>query len=681
MTAGNHHLDIAILGGGFAGVYCAKTLRRQFGANAKYRVGLISQENYMVFQPMLPEVAGASISPRHVVNPLRLLCPGTDVFKGTLERIDWPAKRLVLHAGAFAGHVEITFDHLVLALGAEVDLSRIPGMPEHASLMQNVGDAMLLRTTIIGRIEEANLESRPEIKERLLTFVVVGGGYSGVETAGQILDLFRSIHVYYPNVSASDLRVFLVHSRDHLLPTLSRSLGEYTAEKLKARGLNLVLNQRVKAVTAHRVYLQDGSTIDANTVISTVGNAPHPLIMELCRQNDLPCEKGRILTDNTGRVPGQSRLWAAGDCAATPFVGGGFCPDTAQFAMRQGILVGKNIVRTISDDALCHFTFKGFGEMAAIGHHTAVGDLFGIQFSGFLAWWMWRSIYLLKLPRFDRKLRVMLDWTLDLFFPRDINLLSPRYSSLLKEIHLEKGDVLFRQGEPAFSLYIVKSGSIELSDEQGVVNHISKGEYVGERALLEDGVFHFSAHAAEPSTLVSIPAKIFYQLVRGCGSLGRLFQQSAAKYQSREIIDSITRRISPEALRLKAGDVMQTDLTTLRPSMSLDEAVTLTKERPHSLYPMVDEGNCLLGVVKREDFYELLKTPNISFQTRLDVILLSPVPTIDPSTPVNTVMEKFIRGGTNKLLVTDHDHHLAGIITVMDLLAVEKNHAGKGAEG
>jgi NADH dehydrogenase len=672
-ATGSQKLDIVILGGGFAGVYCAKTLGKELRGKSAGQAGLISEENYMVFQPMLPEVAGSSISPRHVVNPLRLLCRDVRVLKGAIEKIIWPERKLILNAGAFSGNVEIQFKHLVLALGAVVDLSRIPGMPEHAYLMRNVGDAMMLRTTIIGRIEEANLEPRPEVKRRLLSFVVVGGGYSGVETAGQILDLLRSIQRYYPAISRNDWQVHLIHSQDHLLPTLSRRLGEYSAGKLREKGLDLILNQRVKAVTANSVYLEDGSVIATNTVISTVGNAPHPLVTALCQENGFPTEKGRILTEPTCQVAGQSHLWAAGDCAAIPFRKGGFCPATAQFAQRQGILLARNLIRSLQNGSLQSFDFKGMGELASIGHRTAVADILGFTFSGFFAWWLWRTVYLLKLPRLDRKVRVLLDWTLDLFFPRDINLLSPRYSALLKEIHLESGDVLFHMNEPAFSFYIVKSGCVAICDEQGVVKKATAGEYFGERALLTDGVWHFQATATEPSTLVSIPANVFHQIVRGSGSLGRLFQKSAAKYQSREMVEALSRKISSGTGSKRAGDLMQRELRTLKLDMTVHDALLITKAHPHSSYPVVDQTGCVLGVVNREEFYEFIKRPETSPETNLRELTLATLPTIQENVSVCEMMELLVRSGSNKLLVLHADQRLAGIITVMDLLTAAKS--------
>lgn len=665
-------LDVAILGGGFAGVYCAKALGKGLGKTSGTKVGLISDENYLVFQPMLPEVAGGSISPRHVVNPLRLLCRHVQVLKGQVESIDWPRRYLDLNAGPFSGRIRVRYRHLVLTLGAVIDLSGIPGMPEHAFLLQNVGDAMYLRSTIISRIEEANLEPREEIRRRLLSFVVVGGGYSGVETAGQILDLFRSIHHFYPNISFENIKVHLVHSRNHLLPNLSQALGDYSAKVLKNRGLNLVLNQRVQAVTANRVCLSNGGEIDANTVVSTVGNAPHPLILKLAADNGLKTEGGRVYTNASGEVLGQPELWAAGDCAAVPLSEGGTCPANAQFAIRQGRLVGRNILRQTSGQPLETFSFQGFGELASIGHHTAVANILGFQFSGFFAWWLWRTVYLLKLPRLDRKIRVMLDWTFDLFFPRDINLLSPRYSKLFKEIFLQEGDLLYQAGEPAFSFYIIKSGAIEIFDEKGVVKTVLAGEYFGERALLDTGFWLFNARAAKPTQLVSISANIFYQMVRGCGSLSRLFSQSANRYQSREAIESLISKIAEPFRKKTSGELMQRKVKHLHTNTPLEEALQYTHRFPHSYYPVLDDDNRLQGVVHRDDLYEFLKQEQTSSQSPVGELSLGMLPSIPSDLSVEEMVPRFIRSGYNKMLVIDQDHRLEGIISLMDILGAQE---------
>lgn len=504
--------DVVVLGGGFAGVACAQVLGRKLYKGERGRVALISADNHMVFQPMLPEVVGGSVSPRHIVNPLRLLCRHLDVFRGVVESVDWGGRTLTLHAGDFSGRVEFGFGQLVLALGAIIDLSRIPGMPEHALLMQNVGDAMRLRATLINRIEEANLESDSETRRRLLAFVVVGGGFSGVETAGQILDLFEEILRFYPRVSRKEVQVWLVHSGDRLLPAFDPALGAYAARSMQERGLHLILGGRVKSVTARTVYLEGGRRIETNTVVSAVGNAPHPLVQKVCHSGGFAHERGRIITDSTLRVPGSTHLWAAGDCAAIPSVEGGFCPATAQFAERQGKLVAENIIRFRASKPLLKFDFREIGQLATVGHHHGIALIKGIRLSGFLAWWVWRTVYLTKLPGFDRKLRVVLDWTLDLFFPRDINLLNPRYTLAIKEIYLEQEDLLFRTGEPSFSYYVVKSGCIEIRDGDAAHYRVEPGQYIGGEAVLENGAWRYDAIATESSVLVSVPSKTFRQI-------------------------------------------------------------------------------------------------------------------------------------------------------------------------
>ncbi|MDB6017115.1 MAG: copper transporter [Pedosphaera sp.] len=505
-------LEIVIAGGGFAGAYCAKTLARALGRESIQRVGLIAEQNVMVFQPMLAEVAGASLSPLDVVNPLRQFCRGVNVFRGQIAEVDLARRRLMLDAGRFTKNTEVEFEHLVLALGSVVDLSRVPGMPEHSLVLKNVGDVLRLRATMINRLEEANLESDRDVWQRLLTFVVVGGGYSGVEMAGQMLDFMQEAKPLYHNLAKAQLRVILVQSGPHLLPEVGKSLGCYAERKLRARGMEIKLNTRVMSMTASRVFFDKGESIETATVLSTVGNAPHPLVVELCRRHGLETYKGRIVTERTMQVKGREWLWAAGDCAAVPMDDKPASPPTAQFAERQGKLLGKNLARSLRQEKPKPFFHRNLGQMASIGHHVAVAEILGMRFSGFIAWWMWRTVYLFKLPGLQRKLKVMVDWTMDLFFPRDISLLLPAPTELLQEVHLEKGDVVFNTGEPAKSFYILKEGRVDLFEGDRLVKSVMAGQHFGERALEGDGVAYFSAMAAEPSTLVSVSEKAYKTL-------------------------------------------------------------------------------------------------------------------------------------------------------------------------
>ncbi|MGZ0657058.1 FAD-dependent oxidoreductase [Coraliomargarita sp. W4R53] len=672
-------LEIAIIGGGFAGVYCGKSLLKKLGKGSRTRIGLIADENYMVFQPMLPEVASASLSPRHVVNPIRHLCRGLEVYKASVEKIDIENKQLTIRPGAFSPPILVRFKHLVFALGAKVDLSRVPGMPEHAFLMQNVGDAMKLRATVLSRFEEANLVMDAERRRRLLTFVVVGGGYSGVETAGQVLDLFHGINKYYSNVSAKDFHVYLVHSREHLLPTLSTSLGEYAKKKLEARGLKILLNQRVKALTASQVILQSGEIIESNTCVSTVGTAPHPLTLKLIEDTGVETVHGRIKTRPTMQVPGYDWLWAAGDCAAVPMKGDEYCPSTAQFAMRQGALLGKNLNAFLRAEPVKAFTFTGLGELAAIGHHSAVAEIAGMRFSGFFAWWMWRTIYLSKLPGLDRKLRVLIDWTLDLFFPRDINLLSPRYTKTLQQVHLETGNVLFNPGEPAFSFYIVKAGRIDITDTNGeLVKSVGGGEFFGERALLTDQIWRFKATASEETTLVGLGSEEFRTLLESSTSMRQLLENSAKQYRSLSEIQARLRTLPAAILNSTAADLMTRDILQIKQSASLQQVSEILSNERHSYYPIYNADNgqhC--GVLAREHFYDYLQDHALTQGGTLEAIALTQLPTISAELNAAKCLETMTRTGSNKLIVIDASQQLLGILTVRDILSTHSKSADR----
>ena len=667
------HLDVAVLGGGFAGVACAKILGKRFGTGRT--VGVVADENHMTFQPMLPEVAGAALAPRHVVNPIRLLCKGAEVYKGEVRHVDLKAKTLEVVAGAYAGRVRITYDHLVIGVGAVIDLSRIAGMAEHAFVLQNVGDAMKLRAGIIARLEEANFIVDEDRRRRLLDFVVVGGGYSGVETAGQVIDLLKSAQGYYKNVAADDFSVTLVHSRDRLLPGLSDELAEYTRRELAKMGVNLVLGKRVQAVTARQVFLNDDTQIPAALVVSTVGTAPNPVVVKLCDVGGLPHDRYRIRTDRYLRVQGMedANLWAIGDCAAIPLKGseeGKTCPGNAQFAQREGDRAGRNIAALYNGDWIKPFTFTGLGELAAIGHHKAVASIKGFTFSGILAWWMWRTIYLGKLPGLDRKIRVLVEWTLELVFPRDVNLLTPRYTSGLNETHLEADDILFNAGEPAFSFYVVKQGRIEVRDSTGgVVRVIGQGGHFGERALMADKVWRFDAVATEATNLVALSDTTFQTLVSSSGSFGRLLAKSATTYKSQTEVRDVIAKIPVAAREAVAAEVMQADPIALHADFTSQCALDLLKKHPHATYPVIDGDRRIVSVLRRSDFYEWYKNAPEGAQVR-DAPMMG-LPTVLQDIPVPRLIERYIRGACTKALVADRDNRLLGIVTLGDLLTYE----------
>lgn len=518
--------DVVIAGGGFAGAYCAKTLSRAWGPGAGRRVGLIADQNILVFQPMLAEVAGAALSPLSVVNPLREFCGHTNVLRGKIRDIHLDERRIVLDAGVYTSNISIEFDHLVIALGGVVDLSRVPGMTEHGLVLKNVGDALNLRRTLIHRLEEANLADSPDIVRRLLTFVVVGGGYSGVETAGQILDLIADVKGLYQNLESFSSRVVLVHSGPFLLPDIGERLGRYAEEQLRSRGLEIRLNSRVTAITATKAVLDNGERIETCTVVSTIGNAPHPLVAELAKRYHLPQLKGRLLTEPTMQLKGYQNIWSVGDCAAIPLGDQPSCPPTAQFALRQGSQLAKNLERVFLGEELRPFQFTNLGQLASIGHRTAVAEVLGFQFSGFLAWWFWRTVYMAKLPGIERKIQVIAAWTLDLFFRRDISLLSLDQSRTLPEAHLEVGDFLFHPGDPSGSIYLIKAGTVEIRNGEAVMAKLGAGDVLAEPTWSCENRWRYDAVATTPSTVVSLPSKIRETLSQFTPAFRQLFQLS-----------------------------------------------------------------------------------------------------------------------------------------------------------
>lgn len=661
--------ETIIAGGGFAGVYAARALTRKLDRNSRSRVALIADHNFITFQPMLAEVAGSSLSPRHVVTPLRQLCRHATVLRAKIENINLETKELEMTAGHYTPNIRIRFDHIALALGSIVNLSRVPGMPEHAYVMKNVGDAHALRSAILDRLEEANIQTDAEAIRHLLTFVVVGGGYSGVETAGQINDLIGGVEYLYPRLREYGYKVILVHSRDHLLPEVSESLGIYCQDHLRLRGIEVLLNQRVKSMTASKVFLSDGTMIHSHTVVSTVGNAPHPLITTLFDRGELVCSHGRIKVGADLLVEGKKDVWAAGDCAVVPKSNGGNCPPTAQFALRQGQLLGENIAAVLGGGKTKRFTFTGLGELASIGHRAAVAQIGGMRFSGLLAWFMWRTIYLSKLPGLERKVRVLIDWTLDLFFSRDITLLEPKPTEVLQEVHLAFGDFVFHAGDPALSFYIIKSGRIELRDKDGVVKTMSGGEHFGERALLHDKIWRFDAFAVEPTTLVSIDGATFEAISRASQSIHEFFRRSSSKYSDRKEIAQLLEALPEQVRKMKVQQLMSSHPVTMRPSMTLAEALQLMTKEPFNSFPLIDDNGNIISLVGQGQVYEALKSGSIDPQTQLDKIPRVNFTSVTPETPASEALEQFIRSGHQKLLVVDHDQKLRGILTPIDLLS------------
>ena len=408
---------LVILGGGFAGLYAAIYLDKTLAHCAEVELTVISRENFTLFTPMLHEVAAGDLQPADIVNPIRRILRHSRFVAAEVQAID-PSARCVRCAGGVARlAMEFEFDHLLIALGSETNFFGLPGVGEWAVTMKTLSDAALLRNRVLALFEEASLYADPAVRRQLLTFVTAGGGFSGVETTGAVNDLVREAVGSYPELSGELIRVIIAHPGDVLLPELGEKLGRYAERKLCERKVEVLKGVRVASYDGSIVSFADGRSISAATLIWTAGAKPSPAIAALpCRK-----ERGRLAVNEFLAVPEYPGLWAVGDCAAVPDLKTGkMYPPTAQHGLREGRIAAKNIEAAILGRPLRPFTFTTLGQLATVGHRSGVAMVFGVKFSGFPAWLMWRSIYLMKLPRLPKKLRVMAGWLHDLLFSRDL---------------------------------------------------------------------------------------------------------------------------------------------------------------------------------------------------------------------------------------------------------------------
>jgi NADH dehydrogenase len=408
--------SIVIVGGGFAGTALARALdaRRTPGL----QVTLVSDESTTTFNPMLPEAVGASVFPEQVVAPLREMLDlkrGDCFVMGRVTDVDTRARSL--RCRTLAGDLRLHYDQLVLACGNRARLDLIPGMALHAMPLKTVGDALHIRNVVLRRLARIELEHDLELRREIGHFVVIGGGFSGVEVAGELIDCLASIRRYYPRVRDGEVRVTLLHDMDRLLPEMSPRLAAAALRSLQRRGVVVELNARAASIHERAVVLTDGRTLAAQSVISTIGTRPNSLANEL----GLATERGRLIVEPDLAVPGQRGVWALGDCALVPNAHDGKAsPPTAQFAVRQAGVLARNLLAHQQGEPTRPFAARPRGMMAAIGRRNGVAEVLGFGFSGLPAWLLWRAYYLSQMPTLRRKLRIWVEWTWGMFFPADI---------------------------------------------------------------------------------------------------------------------------------------------------------------------------------------------------------------------------------------------------------------------
>jgi NADH dehydrogenase len=532
---------ILILGGGFGGVYAARHLEKLTKhCRDEIEIVLVNRDNYFVFHPMLAEIVGGSIGILDSVSALRELLPHTHIYVREISDIDITNQMVTLSPNFDHTDLRVHYDHLILALGNMTDFRNSPGgLHEHALSFKNLGDALKIRNRVIDVIETAAQESIPMVRKQLLTFVVGGGGFSGVEVVAEINDFARKLVKMYPTIDPKEISVYLIHSKDRLVyKELPPSLGKYCAKLLAKRGVQILFNKHLTSATPYEAILDDGVRIPSSTIVSTVPSTSNPLI------EALPFEKikGLILTDETLLVKGTKNIWALGDCAAVPAKTElKYCPPTAQFAVRQGRCLAENVFSTLTNKGpLKIFSFKTLGMMAALGHRRAVAEMFGcIKLSGLIAWVAWRFIYWIKLPGINRKMKVFLSWLLDFVIPQEPVQLKIEHRSGINHLHYVAGETIFHKGDVGDYLYIIAKGKVQVLEAKDgkeiPIAILEQGQYFGEMALLKEKRRSATVRCIEDCEVLAIRKQDFHLLITNFTHLREDFMRTEsdrlAKYR------------------------------------------------------------------------------------------------------------------------------------------------------
>ena len=517
---------IVIVGGGFAGVYAARSLEKRLKP-WEAEICLINRENYFVFQPLLPEVISGAIGLVETVSPIRRLCPRTQLYVRDVESVDLKAKVVRMTPAMRPRALELAYDYLIMAPGTVTDFSGMPGLAEYALPFRTLGDALRLRNRALESLEEAAIEKDLLFRKKLLSFVISGAGFSGVEVAAELNDFLRSAVKDFRSLNQKDITVMLVHSRDRILPEMAPELAQYAQKILSKRGVTLKLGVRVTSCTADSVILNNGEVIDARTVIYTVPSALTPLVRTMeCKK-----EKGRLVVNGQLEMEGfAGQAWAMGDCATILMTDGTAAPPTAQHATREAEVVAANVAACVRGNPERRtFNFAGLGKLGSLGHHSAVAEVFGLKISGFPAWVLWRTIYLMKMPGLDRKLRVGLDWLTGAIFKTDLVQLRVQTSSNITNEHYEAGQIVFEQGDAPDRLFIIQKGEVEVLRDGQRVATIGASESFGEMGLLTNSPRNATIRTTQPTDLVAITKGDVSQLLNNFPELRAGLQNIAQK--------------------------------------------------------------------------------------------------------------------------------------------------------
>lgn len=585
---------------------CARTLRKHL-PHGEYDIVLFNRENHMVFHPLLAEVAGAAVDPKDVAAPLRQLI--RHVYCRTEEVLSLDLDNSLIEYEAHDGtRRQLKYDHVVIACGNSVNLGLIPGMDEHAFGLKTIGDALAVQAHVMEQMEKAEVCENPEQKRWYLSFIIVGGGFSGVEVAGEIHNLVRRSLKFFQNIALADVKVTVVHARDQILPEVSPSLREFAREKMQQAGVRILLGAKAAHATRLGVALTDGRLISGATIVCTIGSTALPFIQRLSVKKN----KDRLVTISDMSLPGYPNVWAIGDCAAVVNShDGSICPTVGQFAERQGAQAGRNIVARLRNEPTTPFSYRMIGQLCSIGGHDAVAEMLGLRISGFPAWFLWRGVYLMKLPSLAQKIKVGMEWACDLIFPRTLAHLKADRSRRVCRAYYPAGDYIFRAGEPATDFYVVDQGEVEvLSSGNGdrgseIVAILGPGDFFGEHALIDSSGRSTSVRARTDVEVVVLGRSVFTQVSAALAPLRDAIAQAVRRRTNiwknldevREVLDTIPLKLLLEPL---PDDPLAVD-------GRVNDAIDRINREHLDLCCVVDENKCLIGVVTRSDLFRAIE--------------------------------------------------------------------------
>ena len=651
-------LPVVIVGGGFAGGTLAQHLEKQLD-NA-IEIIVISRDNHLVFTPMLPEVAARTISPLHVIVAGRQMTKRTRWIAASTTGID--LERSLIHFElSYGGMTSLAFGDLVLACGMDVNLSEIPGMAAHALPLKSIQDAFTLGNALIGRFEQAAIEPDRDVQAKLLTTVVIGGGFSGVEIAGHLYDLAKRIRRHYKFAVGIKPRMIVIQRGERILPELQHeTLSDFALQKLRRDGVEVLLKTGVLEISKNEVHLTDGERLSYGLLAGTVGNTATALV----KDSGLPLERNRLKANGAMQVEGQQAIWALGDCALIPNAFDGKpSPATAQFALRQAKQLAANIRNARKGQPVTAFRFRPQGLLASIGQRNGVAEVYGVKFSGMIAWFLWRAVYFMKIPALSRKVAIAIDWVMDALFAEDLVRVGDRETNQIRKEHYVAGDVIYSQGQPSRTLYLIEKGTaiVRLQGQEDPVARLRQGEQFGLSAVERHETLHSTTVMAESALdLVAFDRPGLQEMSRDVlnRELVRLLELRHIRQSWQRVIERF-----PAVTELRVADGMVKNPEVLEQSETLQ--VALRKLSSAVSLPVVDASGKLIGSCSRGDVNAAL-AQGMDLQAQALDFSSPALITLAPEQSLRYAIPDYLRSGLDAVPVIDADARLLGMFGLVE---------------